>query len=65
MFNRISDNRRGAVVLFFFLLVIALYLLAVVPGPGIALPWMEVDDGLFCVGLFLFKRAAGLGHGII
>lgn len=61
MFNRISDNRRGAVVLFFFLLVIALYLLAVVPGPGIALPWMEVDDGLFLRWSISIQKGSWLG----
>jgi hypothetical protein len=61
MLNRISDNRRGAVVLFFCLLVIALYLLAVVPGPGIALPWMEVDDGLFLRWSISIQKGSWLG----
>jgi hypothetical protein len=43
------------------LLVIALYLLAVVPGPGIALPWMEVDDGLFLRWSISIQKGSWLG----
>ena len=61
MFNRFSGNRRGAVILFFCLLVIAVYLFAVVPGPGIALPWMEVDDGLFLRWSISIQKGSWLG----
>jgi hypothetical protein len=61
MFNRFSGNRRGAVILFFCLLVIAVYLFAVVPGPGIALPWMEVDDGLFLRWSISIRKGSWLG----
>jgi len=61
MFNPISDHRRAAVVLFFCLLVIAVYLFAVVPGPGIALPWMEVDDGLFLRWSISIQKGSWLG----
>jgi hypothetical protein len=61
MFNRISDSRRAAVVLFFYLLIIAIYLFTVVPGPGIALPWMEVDDGLFLRWSISIQKGGWLG----
>jgi hypothetical protein len=61
MFDRISDSRRGTVVFFFYLLIIALYLFAVVPGPGIALPWMEVDDGLFLRWSISIQKGGWLG----
>jgi hypothetical protein len=61
MFNRISSSRRGAFALFFYLLIISIYLFAVVPGPGIALPWMEVDDGLFLRWSISIQQGGWLG----
>jgi len=49
------DNRPIVLVLTFA--VVGFYLFVIVPGPGIALPWMLVDDGLF------FRWSISINHG--
>lgn len=47
MASPIANLRSPGVATLFILIVSIAYILFVVPGPGIALPWMLVDDGLF------------------
>ena len=49
------NNQRTTFVL--TLALVGFYLLFIVPAPGIALPWMLVDDGLF------FRWSISINHG--
>jgi len=49
------DSQRIVLVLTF--VVVGFYLFVIVPAPGIALPWMLVDDGLF------LRWSISINHG--